>query len=76
MKKKLIIELSEEATYRYLAFAKSITEDEFDGDCEPSGNTISVNIAPAFYDSEVYAYQGTTLVNFGDAKVSLIDVCD
>ncbi len=74
MPQKLIIELTVEATEKYLAYASGKTTSEVNADCEPSGSTISIEIAPDPYDSSVYAYLGKKLVDFGEAKVNLVDM--
>jgi hypothetical protein len=74
MPQKLIIELSQEATVKYLAYARGKTEAEVNEDCEPSGCTISVDIAPGPFDSCVYAKQNGRLIELGEAKIKLIEV--
>jgi hypothetical protein len=74
MSQKLIIELSQEATVKYLAYAREITEAEVNNDCEPSGCTIRVDIALGPFDSCVYAQQTGEFIEFGEAKINLIDV--
>jgi hypothetical protein len=74
MSQKLIIELSQEATEKYLACARGRAEAEVNNDCEPSGYTIRVDIAPGPFDSCVYAEQNGEFIEFGEAKINLIEV--
>ena len=74
MPQKLIIELTEEATVKYLAYAIGKTEAELNEDCAPIGCTISVDIATGPFDSSVYAEQNGRFIEFGDAKINLIEV--
>jgi hypothetical protein len=74
MPQKLIIELTEEATQKYLAFASAKTEAEVNADCEPSGCTISVDIGPEPFGSSAYANSGSEHIEFGEAKVKLVEV--
>lgn len=74
MKKRLVIELSEEATENYLKWSAAKVEAEVDEDCEPSGSIISICIGPAHYGSEAFGYTGQRLVEFGDAEAKLIDI--
>ena len=72
MPQKLIIELTEEATEKYLAYAQGRTEAEVNEGCEPSGSTISVQIDS--YGSIVYAEKNGRLIEFGEAEVDLVEV--
>ncbi|MCK5881372.1 MAG: hypothetical protein KAG18_05800 [Sinobacterium sp.] len=70
---KLVIELSVEATEKYLAWASALIEAEVNADCVPSGVTISISIpAMSFYESEVYADTSEGIVEFGEASVNLV----
>ena len=73
MTKKLVIELSEEATEKYLAWAQSKVTGEVDECCEPSGCSITIDIEPSYYDSEAYGYSGEKLIIFGEVNVDLVD---
>ena len=73
MTKKLVIGLNEEATERYLAWAQTKVTGEVDECCGPSGCSISIDIAPTYYDSEAYDYSGEILVIFGEVNVDLVD---
>jgi hypothetical protein len=72
MPQKLIIELTEEATVKYLTYARERTEAEVNEDCEPSGSTIRVDLHP--FESTVYAEQNGRFIEFGEAKVDLVEV--
>jgi hypothetical protein len=54
MKQKLVITLDEEKTERYLKRAQQQTKGHIDGDCEPIGFTISIDIESVIYDSIFY----------------------
>ncbi|ALO34613.1 hypothetical protein CMT41_07695 [Colwellia sp. MT41] len=71
MKQKLVIELSEEATEKYLNWITAQTEAEVDADCEPSGALIMVELSSL--GAEVYAQGNKKTIEFGDANVFLKD---
>ena len=73
MKQKLVIELSEQATKNYLSYVRKQVQGEVESCCEPSGSTISIQIAPEPYDSCVYVYQGDTFIEFGGADIKLVE---
>ena len=72
MKQKLLIELSEEATEKYLYYANRMLEAEISADCEPSGSTIVIEMAPSPEDCSVYLMDNG--IDIGEAKVNLIEV--
>ncbi|MGB1261336.1 MAG: hypothetical protein ACPG52_00380 [Cognaticolwellia sp.] len=72
MRQKLVIELSEEATAKYLFYAGRKTGGEVNADCEPSGSTIAIEIAPSPYDCSVYMMENSIAI--GEANVELITV--
>jgi hypothetical protein len=74
MPQKLVIELTGEATQKYLAYASARTEAEVNADCEPSGCSISVEIGPEPDESRAYFNSGSEYIEFGDAKVTLVEV--
>jgi hypothetical protein len=59
---------------KYLVYARGKTEVEVNEDRQPSGCTISVDIAPGPFNSCVYAEQNGKLIEFGEAKINLIEV--
>ena len=69
MPPKLVITLDEETTEQYLDLAGKQTKAEVDADCEPSGVSISIHIAPDPYDSA--AFMGHK--ELGEAKVELVE---
>lgn len=71
---KLVIQLSEEATAKYLAYASAITEAEVNADCEPSGCNIGIAIGPVHYGCNAYVVTGGEHIEFGAADVKLVDV--
>ena len=71
---KLVIELSVEATEKYLAWAGGIVEGEVNADCEPSGVTISIDVAPSVFESIAYSQTSTSFVEFGEVNVDLVKV--
>ena len=71
---KLVIQLSEKATAKYLAYASAKTETEVNADCEPSGCTISIAIAPVPYGSDASAVLGGEYIEFGEVEIELVDV--
>ena len=70
MGKKLVITLDELSTRKYLELAAKKTEAEVNEDCEPSGITLIIDIAPTkVYDSSVSIGNneiGIVSVNFLD----------
>ncbi|MGX5203193.1 hypothetical protein [Aliikangiella sp. IMCC44632] len=71
MQEKLKVELSAEATAKYLDWVKKRTRAEVAADCEPSGATISIDICPPYFNL-VYAMQGEEKIEFGEADVELV----
>jgi len=74
MPKKLVIQLSQEATEKYLAYASARVEAEVNADCEPCGSTIQVEIGPAHYGSIAYAKSGGDYTELGEAEVDIVEV--
>jgi len=70
MAKKLVITLDEETMKKYLDMASEKTEAEVNEDCEPSGPSLLIDIAPGPYEADVY-FEGK--VEIGEAKVDLVD---
>lgn len=69
MAKRLVITLSKEATVAYLAATSARLEAEVNNDCEPTGVSIMIEIAPSVYDS-------TALINerpLGTVEVDFIE---
>jgi hypothetical protein len=74
MSKKLTIQLSQEATEKYLAYASKRVEAEVNADCEPSGVSIQLEIGPAHYGSIAYLKTGNEYIELGEAEVEIIEV--
>ena len=69
MGRKLVIILDEATTENYLELASKKTEAEVNADCEPSGMSLRIDIAPAPYESAVSIGSdeiGIALVDFRD----------
>lgn len=67
MAKRLVITFSEEATAAYLAATTARLEAEVNNDCEPTGVSLMIEIAPSVYDSTALINEralGTVEVNF------------
>jgi len=73
MKQKLVIELSEIATENYLKWARDKVTAHVDADVEPCGVTISISIGPTHYGSDAYVHDGDDFIDFGEAKVNLVE---
>ena len=71
MLKKLVIELSAQATEKYLNLAAKKTAAEIADDCEPSGTTILVDISA--YGVRAYI-QDKGRVDLGDAEIQWVDI--
>jgi hypothetical protein len=70
MGKKLVITLDESTTSNYLKLARKKTESEVNEECEPSGSSLTIDIAPSHYDSYVRCENN----EIGVASVILVDV--
>ena len=70
MGKKLVITLDESTTRNYLELARKKTEAEVNEECEPSGSSLTINIAPIPYDSNVICENN----EIGIASVDFVDV--
>ncbi|SDJ41715.1 hypothetical protein SAMN04488540_1086 [Ferrimonas sediminum] len=68
MSQKLVITLDEKSTEEYLRQASVLTKAEVDNDIEPSGMLLTVEVAPAHYDSVAYM-NGKEL---GEVSVTLV----
>ncbi len=73
MSKRLTIELSEDATARYLELSGARTAAELSEDCEPSGPSLRIDIHPV-YGCEVGFQRGGTYIDIGEARCNLLDV--
>jgi hypothetical protein len=67
---KLVITLDEITTNNYLELARKKTAREVNGDCEPSGSSLTIDIAQSHYDSYVICENN----EIGVASVNFVDV--
>lgn len=68
MGRKLVITLDEATTAKYFELAIEKTEAEVDGDCEPSGTTIIIDISPP-----LGCFVSVGLTDIGMACVDIVD---
>ena len=71
MKQKLIIELSEQATKKYLSWAKSMAEASAHANCMPPGLTLQIDILPSIMET-AYIKNNDELIELGDVNVRLV----
>jgi hypothetical protein len=71
MSKKLQITLDEKATQKYLEWASAKLTAEVDGDCEPCGCSITIDIGGP-YGSSVFGHTGDGRLDLGEAEVDLV----
>lgn len=64
--KKLVITLDEMTTRKYIELSAEKTEAEVNGDCEPSGASLTIYVSPGHYDSSVY---------FENREIGIASVC-
>jgi len=73
MKRKLVIELSEEATEKYFKWAGEWAEAQGNADCEPCGVAIKVDIGPHIYGCYASSAMGKEEIEFGEVEVNIIE---
>lgn len=71
MKQKLIIELSEQATKKYLSWGRSMAEASAHANCLPHGLTLQINILPTIVEI-AYIKNNDELIELGDVNVRLV----
>lgn len=68
MSSKLVIELDEQTTKRYLELAAKRSESEIEADCEPSGASLTIEISPEQYNPSTIWFDGDEI---GEASVNI-----
>jgi len=72
MSSRLQITLSAEATKRYLEVCSARTKSELEGDCEPSGTTILLDVGH-IHTSVMVERGHNRWIDIGEARVELLE---